>query len=232
MSTVDQYPTGNFEQRLLTELTAHLRAQSAPAAPAPIRRQISFRRPGAGALTAVAAVAAAVVIVVFSARPDVQPALARAFPILTQRPQQLPADMRQFVQTQKLAARGYPFDHVRAYAFRTPTGTGYVVVDQRNKWLCVLIPDLDTSLASVRCETSYRLLSRSSSGLQLRTGDHREHELVWLLSNGSTATAVTADGAIRRMVLENGVLAIATKHPVTITTMICGRQTKIVYPRN
>jgi hypothetical protein len=232
MSTANQQPLGNFEQRLLTELTAHLKAPPAPALgrTARIRPGISFWRPGGGALTTVAAVAAAVVVVVFSGRHGVQPALARAFPIVTQPPQQLPAYMQRALQTQELVSRGYPFDHDRAYAFQTPTGIGYVVVDRSNKWLCILISDLDASRASIRCETSGRLLARNSIGLQLSTRDHGEHQLVWLLPSGSTATTVSADGALRPVVLENGLLAIVTQHPVTIMTTVHGRQTTTVYP--
>jgi hypothetical protein len=232
MSTMNRTRLGNFEQRLLNELTAHLKTQSVPVrrVPAPA----GFWRPPARVLTAVAAVAAAVVVVVLSGRAGVQPALARVFPIVTQRTERLPAYMQQILQTQQLASGGYPFDHDRAYAFQTPTGTGYVVVDQHNEWLCILIPDVDTSRASVRCETSSRLLSRHSIGLQLSTRDHASHELVWLLPNGSTATTITADGAIRPVVLKNGVLAIVTQHPVTIriTTTTHGRQATVVYPND
>ncbi len=75
------------------------------------------------------------------------------------------------------------------------------------------------------------LLSRRSRGLRLSVeGDNHQHELVWLLPQGSTATTATAHGVIRpQQAQRNGVLAVLTRHPVTIRTTIHGHRTTMTF---
>jgi len=175
-------------------------------------------------LVAAVTVLLAIVVAVLSATPEVQPALARVFPILTHHPQQLPAYMQQILRSQRLVSGSPPLDRERAYAFQTPAGTGYVVVDQQSKWLCILVPDLGTSGAGIRCATGSRLLSRHSHGLQLTASHQDRQEIVALLPAGASATVITTQRTTRPIALRDGVLTILSRRPITITTLVHGRR--------
>jgi len=231
MSTVERPPLGNFEERLLVELRAHAARQAGPPIPqtrtAPARRWLQWR-PRRAALIAAATGASAVVVGAVSALPGAQPALAAAFPILTQRPQALPAYMRRALRSEWLATRGFATDREHAYAFRTPSGTGFVVVDQQTRWLCILIPDPGSG-AGVRCATSTQLLSEGSRGLRLVVSGRGAQTLVALLPSGSSATVAKAGRTPRPLTLTNGVLTIVARHPVSITTTVDGRSSTTTY---
>jgi len=230
MSTIERNPLGGFEERLLSGLKAHVASRSVPTTQptaGSARHRTSW--PPTAALVVAATAVVAILVAVLNATPGIQPALAQAFPILTHRPQQLPAYMQRILRSQRLVSGDSPLDRDRAYAFQTSSGLGYVVVDQQTKWLCILVPDLGTSGPGIRCATGSRLLSGHSHGLQLTVSHQDRREIVALLPAGSSATVITTRGTTRPIALRDGVLTILTRRPITITTLINGRRSTTGY---
>jgi hypothetical protein len=239
-ATVPNTPLGGFEERLLAELRAQVALQAAacqqPAAPPD-----AFRRPldppaprwrlRVPRLTIpVAAAITALITGLLTLLPAATPTLAQAFPILTGRTHELPARLVRVLRQQWTAGAGPRFDLRHAHAFRTPSGTGYVIVDRRSRWLCVLIPGFSGAGANGRCER-VTLARLGRPPLELRiNGSARRQEIVALLPRGVTASSRTASERARPLSVHSGVLAIATRGPVTVTTTAKGGQhTRVTY---
>jgi hypothetical protein len=231
MSTIDRTPLGGFEERLLTQLKAHVSIQPGlalkPGMQSVTRGRLP-RLPRASSVLTAAAAAVAMLVAVLNLLPGGQTALAQAFPILTQRPAQLPAALERILRSQRLPNSSQPSDRERAYAFQAPTGTGYVVVDQQEKWICLFVPGLGTGSGNILCEAAFRLLSEKPRGLKLSGEHHGSEEIVELLPKGSTATLISTQSA-RPVALHHGVLTVVTHRPVSITTTINGRTTSTTY---
>ena len=230
MSTVSQSPLGNFEERLLLQLKAEVAKRPSPpetgweAQPAmrfrAVRLCSRFAVPIGGAI-------AALVVAALSILPAAEPALARAFPILTHQAVMLPARYRQALRAQHLVVSSGRIAHDRAYGFRTPRGTGYVVVGPRDRWLCILIPAIDSTSAGIRCETARQLLQSATGGIRVITHHGNRTEIVELIRQG-VAAIVIADGT--RTVADNdGIIAITTNSSATITTTTVGKRSTITY---
>lgn len=230
MSTVRHSPLGNFEERLLLQLKAEVAKRPPPTNIAQKSQRV--RRYRAVAVCSRIAVPlggaiAALVVAMLSILPRAQPALARAFPILTHETVALPDRYRQALRAQHLVAAGRPIERDRAYSFQTPSGTGYVVVSLQDRWLCILIPGIDAGNTGVRCETAHQLLHAIAGGIRVISRHGNRSEIVELTRKGVTAT-VTTDGS-RTTADRNGILAITTNSSVTIKTIIAGERSKITY---
>jgi hypothetical protein len=241
MSATTDMPLGGFEQRLLAQLKAEvatrpvesvqptpalpIRARRTPR-PATTRRRLPGRRlPAVGS-----AAIAALVVAVLSVLPAAAPSLAQAFPILTERTHTLPARFARALRSQWLASTTPPrFDLRHAYAFTTPAGMGYVVVDQRSRWLCILVPGLATHSASGRCER-VTLARLGEPALSLRiSGRAHSDEIVALLPQHASVTSATSAGHARRLQPHDGLLAIVSRVPVTVTVNVDGRSASSDY---
>lgn len=230
MSTIGHSPLGNFEERLLLQLKAEVAERPAPLdVPRTPHRAWHFRTANlpsripiglAGAVTAV-------VVAALSTLPAAQPALARAFLILTRRAVSLPDQYRRALQAQHRAGSNGGSMHDRAYSFQTPNGTGYVVVDPRDRWLCILIPKIGSNSSGIRCETAGQLLQPKAGGIRIVATHGSRQEIVELVRQGATAT-VAADGT-RSTVDHNGILAITTNSSATITTTVAGKRSTTTY---
>jgi hypothetical protein len=242
-ATVPNTPLGGFEERLLTELRAHVAQQQLTVVQPPATRPAALSRPvGATAVgrrwqvpiprvtIPVAAVITALVTGVLTLLPAASPTLAQAYPILTGRPHELPARLVRVLRHQWMTGTGPRFDLRHAYAFRTPSGTGYVIVDQRAKWLCVLVPGFAGVGANGRCErVAVARLGRRPLELRIN-GSVRRQEIVALLPRGAAASARTASGPTQRLAVHRGVLAVLSRGPVTVTTTLTGGQrTRMTY---
>jgi hypothetical protein len=234
MSTINRTPLDGFEDRLLTQLKAQVASgprsarQTSRTAAASSGRRTHRRRTGS-LLTAVAAAMAAV-LVVLNVLPDSQLSLAQAFPILAGRSQPLSGLVKRILRSQRLTAGDSTFADERAYAFRTPVGTGYVVVNQGTNLLCIVVPDLGTDSGSVRCETAVRLLARDSAGIGVVAKPQgRDEVIVELLRRGATTRVIGTQGVRRHVALRSGVLTIVTRGPVTVATTIDGRRSSATY---
>jgi hypothetical protein len=234
MSTVNRTPLDGFEDRLLTRLKAQVASQplavtqsSRPAAAASGRR---IHRRRAGSLLTVVAAAMAAVLVVLNVLPDSQPSLAQAFPILAGRSQPLSGLVKRILRSQRLTASDSAFADERAYAFNTPVGTGYVVVNQGTNLLCIVVPGLGTESGSVHCETAVRLLARDSAGIGVVTRQKgRDEVIVELLRRGAATRVIGAQGVTRHVALRSGILTIVTRGPVTVASTIDGRRSSATY---
>lgn len=230
MSTIGHSPLGNFEERLLLQLKAEVAGRPAPLDVARKPRRAGHLRaanlPSRIAMGLGGAVAA-VVVAALSTLPAAQPALARAFPILTHQTVSLPDRYRRALQAQHRATPIVRIAHDRAYSFQTPSGTGYVVVDPRDRWLCILIPKIGSNSSGIRCETAHQLLQTRVGGIRVVTKHGNRHEIVELVRQDATAT-VTADGT-RSTVDRNGILTITTNSSATITTTIAGKRSTTTY---
>jgi hypothetical protein len=243
MSATTDTPLGGFEQRLLAQLRAEVAArppeliQTTPAPSTPVRPSprssrggLSTRRVPGRRLPAVAsAAAAALVVAVLSVLPAASPSLAQAFPILTERTHVLPARLARALRSQWLASAEPRFDLRHAYAFTTPAGTGYVVVDQRARWLCILVPGLSAGSASGRCErVALARFGDPALSLRITGGAHRQ-EIVALLPRSASVSGTRSEGHSRQLELNHGVLAIVSRGPVTVTTKVNGRSSSTDY---
>jgi len=224
MSATADSPLGGFEQRLLTQLKAEVAARpiANPAAP----RTTSPRRRRIPAL-ATAAIAA-LTVAVLSALPAAAPSLAQAFPILSEHTHVLPARLVQALRAQWRTSAAPHFDLSHAYAFSTPAGTGYVVVDERSRWLCILVPGYSAASATGRCE-QVRLARLGAPALSARIGGPARREVVALLPRGAAAERSTSGGHATKVTLHRGILVIASQQPVTLTTTTDGRSTVTTY---
>jgi hypothetical protein len=241
MSAVaDNAPLGGFEQRLLTQLRAHVAEQpavaaerpaltgqaeaisTAPAATPRCRRIPRLSLPAAAAL-------AALVTGVLTLLPAATPTLAQAFPILNGPARRLPARLTQALRAQWRTGTRPRFDLSRAYAFRTAAGTGYVLVDRGSRWMCILIPGFATDAAGGRCErVTVARLGQTPLEVRISAGAHRQ-EIVALLPRGTAASALTASGA-QQAHTRSGVLAVVSRGPVTVTTTAAGkRSSRVTY---
>jgi hypothetical protein len=235
MNTATDTPLGGFEQRLLAQLKAEVATRPAVAREQPTRprrsRQARTARASRRRLPAVGSVAiAALVVAVLSMLPAASPSLAQAFPILTERTHVLPARLARALHSQWLASATPPrFDLRHAYAFTTPVGTGYVVVDQRSKWLCILVPGFSARSASGRCErVTLARLGEPALSLRISGRAHRE-EIVALLPQHASVSSARSAGHARQLRLHSGLLAIVSRVPVTITTKVDGRSSSADY---
>jgi hypothetical protein len=238
MSATTHTPLGGFEQRLLAQLKAEVAARpviessaAEAAAPARVRRRHavpkalgSRRRIPVAATAAIAAVAVAVLSVL----PAAAPALAQAFPILTERVHVLPTRLARALRAQWLTGAQPRFDLRHAYAFSTPAGTGYVLVDERTRWLCILVPGFTPGSAGGRCER-VALARIAAPALNLRITARTRQEVVSLLPRGASAATITAAGQARKPAIRHGVLAIASRKPVTVVTTVDGRSSSTTY---
>jgi hypothetical protein len=234
MSTINRTPLDGFEDRLLTQLKAQVASRPRSAAqpstaPAAISgRRIHRRR--AGSLLTVVAAAMAAVLVVLNVLPDSQLSLAQAFPILAGRSQPLPGLVKRILRSQRLTAGDSTFADERAYAFKTPVGTGYVVVNRGTNLLCIVVPDIGANSGSVRCETAVRLLARDSTGIGVVTKPQaRDEVIVELLRRGATTRVIGAQGVPHHAAVRNGILTIVTRGPVTVASTINGRRSSATY---
>jgi hypothetical protein len=230
MSATSDTPLGGFEQRLLTQLKAELAEPriAARPVPAPRVRAARVRRSKWWPSTAATAAVAVLVVAVLSILPAATPSLAQAFPILGERGHGLPTRLVQALRSQWRAGAGPHFDLNHAYAFSTPAGTGYVVVDQRSRWLCILVPGFSPSIASGRCER-IRLARLGEPRLSLQISGRGRQEIVALLPRDARAASSTSSGHVSRLTLHRGVLAIASRHPVTVLTTVDGHRSSTTY---
>jgi hypothetical protein len=233
MSATSDTPLGGFEQRLLTQLKAEVAARPAIAPPRaraarPPATRLGARKSLWRVPTAALAAVAALVVATLSILPAAAPSLAQAFPILSERGRVLPARFVQALRSQWRTGASPHFDLKHARAFSTPAGTGYVVVDQRSRWLCILVPGLSASGASGRCE-QVSLARVGEPRLSLRIGGRARQEIVALLPRGAGVTSPSPSGQISRLTLHRGVLAIASRNPVTLLTTIGGHTASTTY---
>ena len=221
----EQTPLEGFEQRLLTQLRAQIAEQPTvePAelvstVPAAMRRRLRIPRlslPAAAAL-------AALVTGVMTLLPAATPTLAQAFPILGGPTRQLPARLARVLRAQWHNGSAPRFDLRHAYAFATAAGTGYVVVDQGARWMCVLIPGFSADAGAGRCErVTVALLGQRPLQLRIGAGAHRQ-EIVGLLPRGAAASAGAPGARAQRVAVHSGVLALVSRGPVTVTTTVAG----------
>jgi hypothetical protein len=238
MSATTDTPLGGFEQRLLAQLKAEVAARpvlespvAEPARPARARRRhvvptaLGSRR----RIPAVAAAAiAALTVAVLSLLPAAAPSLAQAFPILTERGHVLPAPLARALRAQWLTSATPHFDLRHAYAFSTPAGTGYVVVDQGARWLCILVPGFTSGSAGGRCER-VTLVRIAEPALSLRVTGRGRQEIVELLPRGAGAASISAASQARNLTTRHGVLAIVSRKPVTVKTTVDGRSSSTTY---
>lgn len=234
MSTTNQNGLGGFEERLLLHLKAQVANQPRPAhqpdrSLATVSRDGSRHRRARSLLTAAAAALAAI-LVIFSALPGSGLSLAQAFPVLNRHPQRLSGVLKRLLRSQQLVASNAAFDDERAYAFSTPAGSGYVVVDERSGELCVVLPGVGADRGSVHCETATRLLAEDATGIVLVAQRRGREELIVGILRVGTATAVVggqdADAQISR---RNGILSVRTHGPVTIATALNGHRSSTTY---
>jgi hypothetical protein len=169
-----------------------------------------------------------VAVAVLSILPAAAPSLAQAFPILTGSGHALPARLVQALRSQWRGGAVPRFDLNHAYAFGTLAGTGYVVVDRRSRWLCILVPGFVTGSAGGRCE-QVRLARLGEPRLSLRIGGRGRQEIVALLPRGASAGSATSLAHITKLTLHRGVLAIASHNPVTLVTTINGHTASTTY---
>jgi hypothetical protein len=239
MSATTDTPMGGFEQRLLAQLRAEIAERppeliqttpvpSTPARPAP--RSSRLRVP-TWRLPAVASAAiAALVVAVLSVLPAASPSLAQAFPIITERTHVLPVRMARALRSQWLASPAPRFDLRHAYAFTTPAGTGYVVVDRRARWLCILVPGFSAGSTSGRCErVALARLGDPALSLRISGSAHREEIVALLPRHASVSSTTTFAGHARRLELHDGLLAIVSRGPVSVTTNVNGRSSSTDY---
>lgn len=225
-------PLGGFEQRLLAELRAQVAAQSGAAAPQtvpsaepshtiPIRHRLHVPRLTAPLTAAIAALTTGLLTLL----PAATPALARVFPVLGGPTRVLPSRLARVLRAQWRSGTSPSFDVKHAYAFRTPAGTGYVIVDRRTRWLCILVPALSSKrdTGGGRCER-VTLARLGQPPLTVRqSGAGRSQEIIALLPRGATASARTTAGQVRWVTLHAGVLAVVSHGRVTVTTTLTGR---------
>jgi hypothetical protein len=226
MSATTDTPLGGFEQRLLTQLKAEVAAHPSP--PSSRARTARPARSPWRLPTAATAAVAALAVAVLSVLPAAAPSLAQAFPILGERSHALPARLVQALRAQWRGGASPRFDLNRAYAFSTPAGTGYVVVDRQSRWLCILVPGFSGSRAAGRCE----LVSLARLGeprLSLRIGGSARQEIVALLPRGAGARSAAPGTAAGTLTLHRGVLAISSRKPVTVLTTIGGHTSSSTY---
>jgi hypothetical protein len=242
VSATSKRPLGGFEQRLLAQLKAEVAARpvleprldttlAEPAGPARVRHRRdlakalgSRRRIPAAATAAIAAL----VVAVLSVLPAAAPSLAQAFPILTERSHVLPTRLARALKAQWLTGATPRFDLRHAYAFSTPAGTGYVVVDQRTRWLCILVPGFTVGSAGGRCER-VTLARIADPALTVRITGRGRQEIVSLLPRGAGAARAAPASDARKRTLRHGVLAVASQNPVTVMTMVDGRSASTTY---
>lgn len=224
MSATGDSPLGGFEQRLLTQLKAEVASRPIVDPPAPSRASPRRRRIPALATAAIAGLTVAVLSVL----PAAAPSLAQAFPILSERTHPLPARLAQALRAQWRTPAAPHFDLSRAFAFSTPAGTGYVVVDQRSRWLCILVPGYSANSGTGRCE-QLRLARLGAPALSVRIVSRARQEVVSLLPRGATVTRATFVAGATSVTLHRGILAIAAQEPVTLTTTIDGDATTTTY---
>jgi len=232
MSAIDSPKLDGFEQRLLDQLKHHIdanrtdpRPQRAPAAARPRRRHHLTHPLGAS----VAAATVAALVLLLSILPASQPTLAQAFPILTHRTRVLPLYLKRILEARGIRPNAVDVDVDHAYAFQTPTGTGYVVAERGTRWLCIVVPGFDLGSGSARCVTVIRRQLADGLRVTLTDDRHAREEIVQLLPNGATASLDTADTSARRIALHTGVLAVLVNGPARITTTIAGQDTTVAY---
>jgi hypothetical protein len=232
MSTLDRAPLDGFEERLLAQLKTQIATQPV-AAPCPQKRTVRrgrLTRPAwTGSMMTTIAAAVALVVAVLNMMPGVeQTALARAFPILRQQPQRLPERLQRMLRAERLVSGAEPADHELAYRFKAPTGTGYVIVDRQQKWVCLLVPGIVTTNTNAPCATTNWMLTETRRGLRVSGNHHGREDIVALLPKGSTAT-LTSTSSDHPIALHNGILTVVTSRPIAITTTVHGHETTTIY---
>jgi hypothetical protein len=236
MNPTDSRALGGFEERLLERLRTHVDGRLALSyrqEQRPQARTRSRRRPGHRTLLSAVAAVGAVLLAGVSLVPVSQPTIAQAFPILTHRPRILPALLAGILRADGVTPRNARLDLNHAYSFRTPTGTGYVVLDRGTKWLCIVVPGFLPGRGGARCG-SISDEDRASGLLGALVVYQRpaREEIVQVLPKGSTATIITGSGPTRQVALRTGVLAVVTHGAATVSTTVDGRRTTTTYYSN
>lgn len=221
----DGAPLGGFEQRLLTQLRAHVGERAVAVEPLRATSTVAGSRRSRRLIPRLSVPAAATLVALVTGLltllPAATPTLAQAFPILDVTAHPLPARFARALRARWRSGGEPSFDLRHAYAFRTAAGTGYVVIDRGSRWMCILVPGFSIGAAGGRCER-VSLARRGQPPLILRiSADRRRQEVVALLPRGASATAVSA-GHRLRVVPDRGVLAIVSAGPVTVTTAVSG----------
>jgi len=105
-----------------------------------------------------------------------------------------------------------------------------VVVDQRTRWLCILVPGITGDTAGSRC-ASVSLVRTGRRQLAIRIAlPHRSgQQIIALLPNGATASIAGGASASHALTVTRGVLTVTTRGPATITTTVQGRRSSTTY---
>ncbi len=187
-------------------------------APRAARRQ---RWVASGAV--VAAALAAVLVISLSGR---APNIAQAFPVLKDPSTITPSELRSSLAIYGTAPNndGLEIGHGRAVSTRW--GTGYVLTNPRESFICLVAPGVDSHDWGASCASRSQATITGTS-LYVYAYDSALHSarLIALFPRGAVVTTTARGGTRQRVRLDNGVLAINVSRPEQITITIAHHTT-------
>lgn len=187
-------------------------------APRAARRQ---RWVASGAV--VAAALAAVLVISLSGR---APNIAQAFPVLKGPSTITPSELRSSLTSYGVAPNNDGLDIGHGRAVSTRWGTGYVLTNPRETFICVVAPGLDSHDWGASCASRSQATVTGTS-LYVYAYDFAMHSarLLALFPKGALVTTTTRSGTGHRVRLDNGVLATNFRRREQITITIAHHTT-------
>ena len=176
---------------------------------------------GCGAVAAAAL--AAVLIFSLSGR---APNVAQAFPVLNGSSTITPSELRSSLAFYGTAPNNDGLDIGRGHAVSTRWGTGYVLTNPRETFICVVAPGLDSHGWGASCASRSRATTTGTS-LYVYAYDSAMHSarLLALFPKGAVVTTTARGGTGHRVKLDNGVLAANIRRPEQIKIIIAHHTT-------
>ncbi len=180
------------------------------------------QRWAAGGAVAAAALAAVLVISPSGHAPNI----AQAFPVLKAAPTITPSELRSSLTRYGTGPNNDGLDIGHGRAVSTRWGTGYVLTNTRERFICLVAPGLDSHDWGASC-ASRSHATTSGTSLYLYAYDSALHSarLIALFPRGAVVTTTSRGGTRHRVRLDNGVLAIDVGRPEQITITIAHHTT-------
>jgi hypothetical protein len=218
-----------FEERLLQQLRDHVATReptpdlAAATQRSPVRRRAIWRLRSVRSISALVAIAAAGVALVFALLSSGStPTPALALPILNHASLALPAKAaqvaRQETDSQTRNLQGGPVNTGSGRAFPTPWGRGYVLSDQARQIACVLMKPWGANWQIAECVGPQTATHGGGDGAQYWGRKHPNTGInVAIMASGGTLSAQPIGGRPHEVTLHGGV-AVTLFHHTTVFT--------------
>jgi hypothetical protein len=177
-------------------------------------------------IAALGMVAVALAVALTVSLSGTAPNVAQAFPALNDPSVLTPAALGQSLKVYGVDPHNDGLNIARGHVVGTPWGTGYILTDPDNRFVCVVAPGLSSADWGASCAQT-KLATSSGTARMEYAYDSATHtaRLLALLPQGATATMQTSGGTPRQLGLSDGLLAVDITAPTQISVTINGHNT-------